>query len=139
MDANIVFYLFLIAVGIGAGIWFIGDFDRIPERWKYAINLFIAVLGFVIGLETIEHHIEVTVVEETVNEIDAILKVKIEEIIREKEEEWKEREEDRNEKILNLIVQSRDSLLVNIARLDTCVDKHFAYLHRRLDKLELEK
>ena len=126
MDANIVFYLFLVAVGIGAGIWFIGDFDRIPERWKYAINLFIAILGFVIGLETVEHHIQVTVdknVEKTVKEINATM---------EKEEEF-------NERVLGLIVQSRDSLLLKVAQLDTCVDKHFAYLHRRLDKLELEK
>lgn len=125
MEANIIFYLFLIVMGGGVFIWLIADFDRLHERWRYAISVVFAVLGFILSAKTIEYNIQVAVdarAKKTVKEFNKIL---IEDVL--------------NEKVSDLIDQNRDSLLVEIARLDTCVDKHFAYLHRRLDKLELEK
>lgn len=127
MEANIIFNLFLIVMGGAVFIWLIAGFDRVNERWRYAISVLFAILGFILSAERVENNIQVAIdarTKKTVKEFNEL------------------REEVLGERVLGLIVQNRDSLdslLLKVARLDTCVDKHFAYLHRRLDKLELEK
>lgn len=129
MGSNAVFYMFLVVAGVWVWSLLMSEFDRIHERWRYSISLFLALLGFFIGVKTIEFNTQIAIdasIEKHVTKIDVILKAKKEEIKEEVREEWG----------LDLIALNQDSMKAKIDSLDICIDKHFFYLNRRLDKLE---
>lgn len=129
---ELLFYATLTIIGLAALLHIIVDaFSKIPKKARDFIFLVLAIVGILTGQKTLK---ETTNIEEPLNRhtavIDSMMMAQEQRIMHSLKFRLNMQD------TLANIQNTQDTILVKIALLDTCIDKHFWSTNKRLSDIE---